>query len=97
MARPIHSIRAGRVELAIWENTREPGPPFDVTLSRSYKDGETWKTVHNFSAYDVDNLLKPSPKPRPRPRPDSDPAIHQEEPAPRGLLDSQAGQLLHHH
>ena len=58
MARPIHSIRAGRVELAIWENTRETGPPFDVTLSRSYKDGETWKTVHNFSAYDVDNLLK---------------------------------------
>ena len=58
MARPVHSIREGRVQLAIWENTREGGPPYDVTLSRSYKDGETWKTVHNFSAYDLEALLK---------------------------------------
>ena len=56
MPRPIHTIREGRVHLAIWKNQREGGPPYDLTLARHYKKDETWKTTYQFSAYDLDSL-----------------------------------------
>ena len=58
MPKPVHSIKEGRVSCAIWRNTKEGAPPFDLTISRNYKKGEEWITTHSFSAYDLDSLEK---------------------------------------
>ena len=42
-ARPVHTIRLGRVQVAIWKNTTSNGDRFNMTLSQGYKDGDTWK------------------------------------------------------
>ena len=36
---PIKTLRAGRIQAAIWENHSDKGPFYNVTVSRSYKDG----------------------------------------------------------
>jgi hypothetical protein len=40
---PLKTLRAGRIQAAIWENHSDKGPFYNVTVSRSYKEGETWK------------------------------------------------------
>jgi len=41
-SKPVHKIRAGMLELAIWKNDGEEDPWFSVTASRSYKQGDEW-------------------------------------------------------
>lgn len=57
--RPVHTIRYGAVRAAIWRNVIDNGnasrPMYNVSFSRSYKDGDNnWKDSANFG---VDDLL----------------------------------------
>ena len=42
-ARPVHTIRLGRIQVAIWKNETSNGDRFNMTISQGYKDGEEWK------------------------------------------------------
>jgi hypothetical protein len=47
--RPIEEIRLGGVKAAIWKNQSEKaGTWFSVTLSRTYKQGDSWKQSDSF-------------------------------------------------
>ncbi len=47
--RPVHEIQYGAVKATLWKNPTKDGYMHNVVLSRSYKDGEEWKTSHSFS------------------------------------------------
>jgi hypothetical protein len=50
---PIKTLRAGRIQAAIWENHSDKGSFYNVTVSRSYKDGDTWKSSDSFGRDDL--------------------------------------------
>ena len=50
---PVFSARHRALKAAVWRNETENGPMFNTTLSRSYKDGETWKESASFGYDDV--------------------------------------------
>ena len=56
--RPVHTIRYGTIQAAIWRNIVDNGnasrPMYSVTFSRSYKEGERWRDTTSFG---VDDLL----------------------------------------
>lgn len=61
--RPVHAIRYGSVRAAIWRNVVDLGNAsrelYNVTFSRSYKDGEDqWKDSTNFGLDDLLVLAK---------------------------------------
>ncbi len=51
--KPTHEIRLGAIKAAIWENETTNGTRFNVTISRLYKDGETWKRTESFGRDDL--------------------------------------------
>ena len=51
--RPIQTIRRGYVEAAIWQNKTDNGPMYNVTFSRTYKDGEELKNSSSFGIGDL--------------------------------------------
>src|SRR5262245_34954943 len=52
-SRPVHVVRFGSVKAAVWLNETANGPIHNVTLSRSYKDGEEWRESGSFGADDL--------------------------------------------
>lgn len=52
--KPVQEIRMGKIKAAVWANETPQGLRYNVTLSRLYKDGETWK---NSSSFGRDDLL----------------------------------------
>lgn len=40
---PIHTIRMGLIKASIWRNQTRMGDRHNVSLSRLYKNGDTWK------------------------------------------------------
>jgi hypothetical protein len=58
--KPVHEIRVGRIRAAIWENETQNGSLHNVTLSRSYRDGDTWKNSTSFGRDDLLVLAKVS-------------------------------------
>ena len=56
--RPVHEIRMGRIRAAIWENDTTNGKRHNATLSRIYKDGETWKDSTSFGREDLPLVMK---------------------------------------
>ena len=60
--RPLHTIRYGAVKAAIWRNVVDngsaPRPIYNVTFSRSYKDGNDWKDSSGFGPDDLLVLAK---------------------------------------
>lgn len=56
--KPVHKIRSGAIEVAIWLNESEKGPWYSVTASRSYKQGDTWKQTDSYGADDLLLLAK---------------------------------------
>lgn len=46
---PIDTIRDGALKATIWKNFGENGTFYSVELSRTYKQGETYKDSHSFS------------------------------------------------
>lgn len=56
--RPVHEIRLGRIKAAIWENETREGTRHNVSLTRIYKDGNTWKDSNSFGRDDLPLLAK---------------------------------------
>lgn len=50
---PVFTTRHRALKAAVWRNETETGPMFNTTVSRSYKDGETWKESGSFGYGDV--------------------------------------------
>ena len=55
---PVHQIRLGAVKAAIWENQNAGKTWHNVTFSRSYQDGEQWKSTDSFGRDDLPVLMK---------------------------------------
>ena len=61
--RPVHTVRYGTIQAAIWRNVVDSGNAsramYNVTFSRSYKDGQNkWKESSSFGADDLLVLAK---------------------------------------
>ncbi|MDH7501627.1 MAG: hypothetical protein QHJ82_02790 [Verrucomicrobiota bacterium] len=56
--KPVHSVRIGTVKAAIWENRSGDATWYNVTVSRSYKDGDQWKNAETFGRDDLLALAK---------------------------------------
>ena len=56
--KPIHEVRLGVIKAAVWENQVGELTRYNVTFSRSYKDGEVWKTSESFGRDDLLVLAK---------------------------------------
>jgi hypothetical protein len=41
------------IQAAVWENDTDQGPRYNTTFSRSYKDGEEWKSSDSFGRDDL--------------------------------------------
>jgi hypothetical protein len=50
---PVFSCRHRALKAAVWRNDTENGPMFNTTVSRSYKDGETWNESGSFGYDDI--------------------------------------------
>jgi hypothetical protein len=50
---PVFTTRHRALKAAVWRNETENGPMFNTTVTRSYKDGETWKETGSFGYDDV--------------------------------------------
>jgi hypothetical protein len=57
-AKPVHKVRAGGIEVAVWQKESDKGPWYSVSMSRSYKQGEEWKQSDSFGADDLLLLCK---------------------------------------
>ncbi len=55
--KPISEVRIGSVKAAIWQNKTEHGIRHNVTFSRSFKDGEQWKSSDSFGRDDLPRLI----------------------------------------
>lgn len=55
--KPIHTVKLGLIEAAIWRNETEGKPRFNVTLGRLYPvEGEgrtTWRSTDSFGRDDL--------------------------------------------
>ena len=56
--KPVHEVRLGRIRAAIWENETQNGPRHNVTFTRLYKDGTTWKDSGSFGRDDLPLVAK---------------------------------------
>jgi len=56
--RPFHEIRHRRIRATIWRNDTAKGPMYNVTVSRSYREGEQWRDSQSFPFDDLMNLAK---------------------------------------
>ena len=52
-SKPIFTVRVGAIQFSVWENETTKGPMRSVTINKSYKDGETWKTTQSFKVQDM--------------------------------------------
>lgn len=51
--KPIHEVRLGAIKAAVWKNETETGARYNVTLSRIFKDADTWKSTDSFGRDDL--------------------------------------------
>ena len=57
--RPAHEIKVGRIRASIWTNrSNNGGDWFNVSLSRSYRDGDEWKDSASFRRDDLPLVSK---------------------------------------
>jgi hypothetical protein len=56
--RPAHEIRLGRIKATIWANQGDNGAWYNVSLSRSYKDGDEWKSSTSFGRDELLTVAK---------------------------------------
>ncbi len=56
---PVETLRIGHLQAAIWENRGENNRKFyNVTFSRTYKDGDELKNTDSFGHADLLNIAK---------------------------------------
>ncbi len=58
--RPVHEMRLGRIKAAIWENDTAQGTRHNVSITRIFKDGATWKDSTSFGRDDLPLVAKVS-------------------------------------
>ncbi len=56
--RPVHVVRFGSIKAVVWRNETSAGPICNVTVARSYKDGDQWKESGTFGYDDLLPLAK---------------------------------------
>lgn len=56
--KPVHSIRYGSVQVAVWKNESANGLFYNVTMTRRYRDGETWHDSNSFGEFELPTLAK---------------------------------------
>ena len=56
--KPVHEIRFGAIKASIWENQTESGVRHNVTLSRLYRDGDSWKRSEAVGRDDLPLVVK---------------------------------------
>ncbi len=56
--RPVHAIRYGGCEAAIWKKQREKGEFYSVSLRKSWRDKDGWHDGQTFLASDLPMLAK---------------------------------------
>jgi hypothetical protein len=50
---PAYVCRVGRIKAACWRNHHEQGAWYSVTVTRTYKQGDEWKSAANFGKDDL--------------------------------------------
>jgi len=50
---PTDTIRDGAIKATIWKREGDKGAFFSVEISRTYKDGETFKDSHSYSGSEL--------------------------------------------
>jgi len=50
---PVETLRDGNLKATIWRNFGENGTFYSVEISRTYKDGDDYKTAHSFSGAEL--------------------------------------------
>lgn len=55
---PVHSFRKHSMKASIWRNETKNGPMYNVTLVRTYKDGEEFKDTISLGFHDLANASK---------------------------------------
>ena len=56
--KPVDRVRLGRIAAAIWRNDTKDGTFFNVTVERSYRDGDNIKSSDSFGRDDLLLLAK---------------------------------------
>jgi len=56
--RPVHEVRLGRIKATIWENETQQGTRHNVSITRIYKDGNSWKDSTSFGRDDLPLVTK---------------------------------------
>jgi hypothetical protein len=56
--RPVHEIRHRSIRAAIWKNQTVNGVMYTVTISRSYRNCETWHDSRSFRYDDLPIVAK---------------------------------------
>lgn len=57
--RPAHEIKIGSIRASIWKNeTGHRDTWFNVSITRLYKDGDTWKSSASFGRDDLPLVAK---------------------------------------
>lgn len=50
---PTWGIRLGAIKAAVWKNDTEAGVRYNVTFSRLYREGDSWKSTESFGRDDL--------------------------------------------
>ena len=56
--KPVKKFFLGDVTAAIWENESQGGTFHSVTLTRRYKEGETFRDSSSFGLFDLPKLIQ---------------------------------------
>ena len=56
--KPIHEIRMGLIKACIWRNQTRSGERHNVTVTRLFRNGDTWKESSQFGRDDLLTLSK---------------------------------------
>jgi hypothetical protein len=56
--KPAFEAKAGLVRATVWPNETKDGVRYNTTLSRRYKDGDTWKSTGSFGERDLMDVVR---------------------------------------
>lgn len=57
-SKPAHEIRLGSIKATIWQNQSEISVRYNVSITRSYRDGDVWKDTQSFGRDDLPRVTK---------------------------------------
>lgn len=51
--KPVHKVKVGAIDAAVWQQKTEKGDFFTVSFSRNYKDKDEWKKTTSLRVNDI--------------------------------------------